>query len=65
MSVLGAGSAWPGFRETHEALLSRLPRCESLVLPHATHLLQIAVPRAVAEGIAAFLARHPARTAAR
>lgn len=64
LSVLGAGSAWPGFRETHEALLARLPRCESLVLPEATHLLQITHPTAVAEGVAAFLARHAVHVAA-
>jgi pimeloyl-ACP methyl ester carboxylesterase len=57
--VRGADGSWPGFRETQEALLSWLPRGQGLVVPRATHLLQIANPRAVAEGLARFLARHP------
>jgi pimeloyl-ACP methyl ester carboxylesterase len=60
LSVLGGGSTWPGFRETHEALLTWIPGCEGAVLSTATHLLQIADPAAVAEQIAAFLARTTA-----
>jgi pimeloyl-ACP methyl ester carboxylesterase len=60
LSVRGGGS-WPGFAETHEALLAWLPRSEGLVVPEATHLLQMADPGAVAEGLAAFLARHQLR----
>lgn len=59
LSVLGGG-AWPGFRETHEALLTWLPRCGELLLPGVGHLLPIADPAGVAAGIAAFLARQPA-----
>jgi hypothetical protein len=55
----GADGSRPGFRETQEAVLSWLPDGEALVVPRATHLLQIANPRAVAEGLADFLARHP------
>lgn len=59
LSILGADGTWPGFRETHEALLAWLPHGEGAVVPGATHLLQIANPSAVAEALAAFLARHP------
>jgi pimeloyl-ACP methyl ester carboxylesterase len=57
--VRGADGRWPGFRETQEAVASWLPLGEPLVVPGATHLLQIANPGAVAEGLAGFLARHP------
>ena len=56
LSVLGADSTWPGFRETHEALLDRVPDVRGMVVSGATHLLQIANPSAVAETLAAFLA---------
>jgi pimeloyl-ACP methyl ester carboxylesterase len=59
LSVRGADGTWPGFRETHQALCSWLPYGEGLLVPAATHLLQMANPRAVAEGLAGFLARHP------
>jgi pimeloyl-ACP methyl ester carboxylesterase len=61
LSVRGADGTWPGFRETHQALLAWLPDGEGLIVPGATHLLQLADPRAVAEGLAAFLARHRLR----
>jgi hypothetical protein len=63
LAVLGADGTWPGFRETQEALCSWLPRGERLLVPQATHLLQIANPRAVAEGLGSFLARHLLRGA--
>jgi pimeloyl-ACP methyl ester carboxylesterase len=56
LSVLGSASAWPGFRETHEAILERVPGARGVEVP-ATHLLQIAEPAAVADALAAFLAR--------
>jgi pimeloyl-ACP methyl ester carboxylesterase len=59
LAARGADGSRPGFRETQEAVLSWLPDGEALVVPRATHLLQIANPRAVAEGLADFLARHP------
>ena len=37
----------------------RVPNVEPFVLPGATHLLQVQNPRAMAEGLAAFFARHP------
>jgi pimeloyl-ACP methyl ester carboxylesterase len=58
LSVRSADGTWPGFRETHEALLAWLPDGQGEVVPGATHLLQLANPRAVAEGLAAFLGRH-------
>jgi pimeloyl-ACP methyl ester carboxylesterase len=58
LSVLGGASTWPGFRETHEALLSWIPGAEGLVVPDATHLLQLAKPRAVADGLADFFTRQ-------
>jgi len=36
-----------------------LPQAEELVVPQATHALQQMHPRAVAEGLARFLARYP------
>ncbi len=42
-----------------ELLLSWLPNAEPFVLPDATHLMQVENPRGMAEGLAAFYARHP------
>jgi pimeloyl-ACP methyl ester carboxylesterase len=49
----------PIWGERHQLLLDWLPNVESFVLPDATHLLQIENPRGMAEGLAAFFARHP------
>lgn len=38
---------------------SWLPNVEAFVLPNATHLLHVQNPRGMAEGLAAFFARHP------
>lgn len=64
LSVVGGKSAalWDRFGETHRWLLDSLPNPEGFVLPGATHLPQIEQPRALAEGLAAFLARHPIPT---
>jgi pimeloyl-ACP methyl ester carboxylesterase len=59
VSVLGAVSRWSGFSETHEALLSWIPGAEPLVIEGATHLLQIADPKAVATGLETVWRRHP------
>ena len=49
-----------GFVEyIQELLLSWLPNAESFVLPDASHLMQVENPRGMAEGLAAFYARHP------
>jgi pimeloyl-ACP methyl ester carboxylesterase len=45
--------------ERQELLLAWLPNVEPFVLPDATHLLQVQNPRGMAEGLAAFFARHP------
>jgi pimeloyl-ACP methyl ester carboxylesterase len=58
VSVLGSDTA-PIFRETHELLTRWLPQTEKLVIPQATHGLQTMNPRAVADGLARFFAKHP------
>ncbi len=61
LAVVGAKSKEldPIWGERHELLLSWLPNVEPFVLPGATHLFQIENPRGMAEGLAAFFARHP------
>ncbi len=49
----------PRFRETYELLLSWLPNAEGVVLPDATHLLQVEHPHAMAEALAEFYGRYP------
>ena len=58
LAVLGENTA-PTFPERRELLLSWLPDVEPFDLPGATHLLHVQDPRGMAEGIAAFYARHP------
>jgi pimeloyl-ACP methyl ester carboxylesterase len=60
LSVLGGESdaLWSRFGETHRLLLEWLPHAEGFVLPGTTHLMQIQDPRAMAEALAAFWARH-------
>jgi 3-oxoadipate enol-lactonase len=57
LSVLGTRSA-PIFHEGREVLHSWLPQTEDLNVD-TTHMLQIEDPGAVADGLAAFFARHP------
>jgi pimeloyl-ACP methyl ester carboxylesterase len=61
LSVLGGRSEalWPRFGEVHRWLLAHLPRSEGIVVPDAMHLLPLERPRATAEAIASFVARHP------
>jgi pimeloyl-ACP methyl ester carboxylesterase len=61
LAVVSSGSLEldPIWRERHEQLLEWLPNGESFVLANATHLLQIEDPHGMAEGLAAFFARHP------
>lgn len=47
------------WEERQALLLAWLPNVEAFVLPAATHLLQVQNPRGMAEGLAAFFARHP------
>ncbi len=58
LAVLGANTE-PTFPERREVLLAWLPDVEPFDLPDATHLLHAQNPRGMAEGLAAFLARHP------
>ena len=58
LAVLGEETA-PTFPERREVLLSWLPKVEPFDLPGATHLLHLQCPQAMAEGLAAFYARHP------
>jgi pimeloyl-ACP methyl ester carboxylesterase len=61
LAVIGAKSQEldPIWGERQELLLTWLPNVEPFVLPDAGHLLQIQNPRGMAEGLAAFFARHP------
>jgi pimeloyl-ACP methyl ester carboxylesterase len=58
LSVVGTESA-PMFHEGHELIKQWMPQAEELVVPQATHALQQMNPKAVAAGLAHFLARHP------
>jgi pimeloyl-ACP methyl ester carboxylesterase len=51
----------PIWNERQEILLTWLPKAERFVLPGATHLLYLENPRGMAEGLAAFFARHPVK----
>jgi pimeloyl-ACP methyl ester carboxylesterase len=64
LAVIGERSQQlsPIWDERQELLLSWLRNAESFVLPRATHLLQVENPRDMAEGLAAFFARHPLST---
>ena len=63
LAALGAKSqeAAPVFVRRQELLLDWLPQAEAFVLPETTHLLHLQNPRGMAEGLAAFFARHPLR----
>ena len=58
LAVLGALSG-PLFSEGHDLLKEWIPQAEPFILPDATHGLEYQNPRGAAEGLAAFLARHP------
>ena len=58
LAVVGTETA-PIFRESHALLKQWLPHAEELVVPQATHGLQLTHPRAVADGLARFFAQHP------
>jgi len=47
------------WEERQALLLAWLPNVEPFVLSDAAHLLQVQNPRGMAEGLAAFFARHP------
>jgi pimeloyl-ACP methyl ester carboxylesterase len=60
LSVLGGESdaLASRFGETHRLLLAWLPQAEGVVLPGATHLMQLEDPRGLAEVLTAFWARR-------
>lgn len=60
LAVVGALSLEgdPIWGERQRLLLDWLPNVEPFVLPRATHLLEVENPRGLAEGLAAFFARH-------
>lgn len=49
----------PIWHERQQLLLGWLPKVEAFVLPGATHLLHLQNPRAMAQALASFFARHP------
>ncbi|MEX0782043.1 MAG: alpha/beta hydrolase [Dehalococcoidia bacterium] len=63
LSVYGANSD-PFFREGDTLIGDWLPQAETFVLPEASHGLEFMNPRGMAEGLVAFLAKHPMRVPA-
>jgi pimeloyl-ACP methyl ester carboxylesterase len=61
LAVLGGDSSALSdrFWETHQALLTWFPNSEGVVIPQATHFLQMQNPRGMAEALADFWERHP------
>jgi pimeloyl-ACP methyl ester carboxylesterase len=57
LAVVGTETA-PIFSEGHVVLMQWIPQTEELVVPQATHGLQMMNPRAVADGLARFFAGH-------
>jgi pimeloyl-ACP methyl ester carboxylesterase len=62
LAVYHVDTSFSIFDDVQQTLLRLLPHAESLIVPNATHLLQIQSPRTVAEGLAAFFARHALST---
>lgn len=58
LSVLGTDTD-PWFVEGHEMLHAWFPKAEDCVISGIAHLLHLQAPRPVAQGVAAFFARHP------
>lgn len=58
LTVLGTAT-FPLCAESHELLVQWLPAAEPFELPGATHMLHIDDPDGMADGLSAFLARHP------
>ena len=61
--VLGEKSValHPRFAEAHRLLLGWLPNAEGLILPRATHFLQMENPHDMAEALTNFYTRHAIR----
>ena len=49
----------PIWNERQQLRLAWLPNVEGFVLPGTTHLLHVQNPRAMADALASFFARHP------
>jgi pimeloyl-ACP methyl ester carboxylesterase len=66
LAVIGGASrdVSPVWEERQALLLAWLPNVEPFVLADATHMLHLQQPVAMAEALAAFLARHPLETRA-
>jgi pimeloyl-ACP methyl ester carboxylesterase len=63
LNVYGTESA-PRFAEATELVQSWFPHAERLAVPDVGHLLMVADPDTVADGLRAFVARHPVDRAA-
>jgi pimeloyl-ACP methyl ester carboxylesterase len=61
LAVMGAKSpeVSPIWTARQQLLMTSLPKAEGYVLPDATHLLHVQNPRAMAQALADFFARHP------
>jgi pimeloyl-ACP methyl ester carboxylesterase len=58
LNVMGADTR-PYFRDAYETLRKWLPQAENVVIPDAIHGIVETNPRAAAEQLAGFFARHP------
>jgi pimeloyl-ACP methyl ester carboxylesterase len=61
LSVTHLNPQWQGFQEIHEGVLSAISEASGLLVPQATHLMQIQNPSEVARGLVDFFARNPIR----
>jgi pimeloyl-ACP methyl ester carboxylesterase len=59
LSIVHPDPVWPGFQQTHQALLEA--GTEGLRVELPSHLLQIMDSEPLARGLASFLSRHPLR----
>lgn len=60
LAILGAESA-PVFPEIHKLVQAWMPGAQPATIPKANHMLQAVEPRAIAEALANFFAKHPMR----
>jgi pimeloyl-ACP methyl ester carboxylesterase len=61
LAIVGARSLEMSavWQQRQRLLLAWLPKAEGLVLPDTSHLLHVQNPRAVADALSSFFARHP------
>jgi pimeloyl-ACP methyl ester carboxylesterase len=62
LSVVGSETA-PIFREGHGLLRQWMPHAETLIVPRATHALQLMNASGIADGLARFFSRHKPKEA--